>query len=612
MIDVQQIPNLYLHFRNRWTERDERMIVMDSVVKGDFDVLGPDDQALENRSPNLIQVGIEDTSEAASTIPTARVTPSSGSDHAKGKAAAMERLAASYMDLSQYPLLNVQSLQDLVAFGFHAWVVTFDKESGSPVIEWRDPRFCFPEPGYRPGDSVRRCIFAREVYLSQLPAEWAAKIEVSIQHEKWSPSNVSPDDPVVMLVELFTEEEILVVGMYRNNRIIGQRVDWTPVQLERTPTPGGICPVVLGQRITVDREPRGQFDQVVNVLQAHVRLMGLVLDYADQAVYSDVWVKDLVGQMPYGGGSFIQLGPQGGIGRVPPATSSFAVEQQMQQLVDNIHLGGRWPKSRPGEIDQAIASAKFVEATAGMMNTVIRTLHLIMARSLEQALRICFKVDHEVGAERTIAGVLKNQQFLAERKKSDIDLKARVRVDYGIALGRDVAQAMVLGIQGMQNKLFSREFVQENFDGISNVAQEQARIDTEQLTDMAMALLLQGLQSGTIPQAALIDIAKERANGKPVFELYEKYVIQPQQEMQEQMIPDGLGGDPMMPGADPNAAPTGGPQPPAPPEAAGLLAALAGGGGAAPPPGAPATESIGRLSVPLPGGGFAGTQNTAG
>lgn len=606
-VDTDRIPSLFKAFQQRWTERDTRMSLMNSVVKGEWTAVGPDDEALENRSPNLVQVALEDTAESASLIPSVRMIPSNGTDSAKKRAEAMERLAASYMDLSQMPMLTIESLLDYGAFGFYAWTVVFDKESGSPIIERRDPRTCYPETGWRPGDSVRTCIFARELYVHQLPMEHQTKIldQMSLSKAKRDAGVIYLDRKVV-LIELFSEDTIKVCALYqtgaRTSPALG--VSWTPVLLEESKTPGGICPVVLGQRPTLDGEPRGQFDQVVVVLQAHIRLMAMVLDYADQAVYSDVWVKDLVGQMSYGGGAYIQLGPQGGIGRVPPAVSSLSVQQELEQLVSNIHLGGRWPKTRPGEIDQAIASAKFVEATAGMMNTVIRTAHLVMKNAMEKALRIAFKIDAELGDERTIAGVLSNQQFLVERRKSDIDLKARVHVDYGIGMGRDPAQTMVLGIQGMQTGLFSKEFVQENFEGITDVARERSRIDTEQLKDMALAQLLAGLQDKSIPPQALVDIAKARMSGTSIFDLFERYVAKPQEEAAAQMVPSGLGGAPMQPGMmDPNA---GGPQPPVPPGAADLMSMLPGG-----PTGVAPAEPVqpnNRLSVPLPDRGFASTQ----
>lgn len=601
--NVQLLPQLYTQFRTRWTERDDRVLIIDRVVSdGNFVALDDNDQELTNRSPNLIKVGIEDTAEAASYVPTVRVTPFDNSDSSKAKAESMERLAASYLDRSKFSLLNIQALMELIGFGYHVWVVTLDNESGGPVIGWRDPRTCYPETGHRPGDPVRTCLFAREVYLRQLPEEHQNKVQREFQSVKPQNGVANPVDTKVLLVEMFTEEEMIVAALYKSGyATYGKASSWTPVELERTATAGGMCPVVIGQRLSLDPEPRGQFDQVVNVLQSHVRLMSLVLDYADQAVYSDVWVKDLIGQMPYGGGSYIQLGPQGAIGRVPPAASSFAVEQQMQQMVDNVHLGGRWPKSRPGEIDQAIASAKFIEATAGMMNTVIRTLHLIMKQTLEQTLRICFAVDKELGRSRTVAGVLANQQFQVQRNREDIDLRAQVRVEYGIGLGRDQSQALVLGIQGMQTGLWSSEFVQENFDGITDVAKERRRIDGEKFRDMAFAMLLQGLQDGSVPKAALIQIAKEREAGKNVFDLFNEYIVKPEQQMMEQQIPSGLGADPMMPGA---MAPTPGAAPPAAPDPASLLAAL--GGGQAPP------ESIARTSIPMGQGSFAGVQSQAG
>jgi hypothetical protein len=607
-MDIEHLPSMFTAFRERWNERDDRMMLMDSVVRGEWDQVGPDEEAIENRSPNLVQVALEDTAEAASLVPTVRVIPSAGSDLAKNRAAAMERLAMSYLDISQIEMLEIKSLLDLAAFGFFAWTCEFDTELGSPVIRWRDPRECYPETGWHTMDSVRTAMFAREVYLRQLPLEYQVKIAASMAQEA-NTREVNYLDKEVTLVELFEEDTFQLGAMYASSvRATKSTVTWSPIELDRVPNEIGICPVVIGQRPTLDGEPRGQFDQVIQVMQAHIRLMGMVLDYADQAVYSDVWVKDLVGQMSYGGGAYIQLGPQGAIGRVPPAVSSMSVMNELESLVNNVHLGGRWPKSRPGEVDQAIASAKFIEATAGMMNTVIRTMHLVMKRALEQALRICFKLDEVHGADRTIAGVLRNQQFLTERKKGDIDPKARLKVDYGIGLGRDPAQTMVLGIQGMQTGMFSKEYVQENFEGLTDVARERQRIDVEQLRDMAFAQLLQGLQEKTIPSQALVEIAKARNSGKDIFELFEQYISKPAEEQAAQMMPSGLGGAPMMPGPDPNAM--GGPPPPAAPPAGDLLGMLAGAAG--PPGGGGGPESIGRLSVPIggPGGGFVGTQST--
>jgi hypothetical protein len=311
-------------------------------------------------------------------------------------------------------------------------------------------------------------------------------------------------------------------------------------------------------------------------------------------------VKGLIGQMPIGGGSYIQLDPNGGaIGRVPPAVTSLSVYNEMSQLIDNIHLGGRWPKTRPGDIDQAIASGKFIESTVGMMNTVIRTYHLIMARAIEQSLRVLFKWDKLEGKDRVESGVLRNQQYQLERTAEDIDLTAKVRATYGVGLGHTPAESMVMGIQAQGAGIVSLEYVQENFEGIEDVALERIRIDVQQIRDMMFVLLMEGTKTGTVPKSVLPDLMEQRMNGKHISELFRKYLVEPEQKMQDSMLQSGIGGPPMMPGASP-----GGMQPSAPAPPPGMLEQLFGGGPAPEEP----PSTINRTSVSTGPGSFSGVQ----
>lgn len=587
-------------YQLRWQDRNRRMDRIDKAVLGQWETLDLEDEEQKAASPNLIQVALEDTAEAASLVPSVRVTPSKGTDLAKRRAAVMEQLGTSYLDASEIQLLTVKSMMDLAGYGMFSWVVTYSKEEG-PRIERRDPRSCYPEPNYSTLGVTQRCFFARDVYVSQLHEDWQRKFLEHCAEREISPRHWV--DNTVTLVEYYDAYETVVAATFDMGSIDKTmrpaEMGTVSVILEQVENPIGICPVVVGQRLSLDNEPRGQFDQVIQVLEAHVRLMSLVLDYSDQAVYSDVWVKDLIGEMPMGGGSYIQLGPGGDIGRVPPAVSSLSVYQEMESLINNVHLGGRWPKTRPGDIDQAIASGKFVESTVGMMNTVIRTYHLIMRRALEQALRVAFARDKKEGHDRTVSGVLRNQQFLLERDVKDIDLGAKVRAEYGLGLGRDPAQSMVLGLQASQGGIVSLEFVQENFEGVTDVQLERVRLDTEKLRDMMFGKLLEGVQTGEVPESALVEIYRARLNGEDIVELFYRYVVEPKEEMMAQMVGTGLGG-PMMPGAPEQA----GMMPPPPPSADSLLGALMGG----PTGGEGDVEAINRTSVPTGPGSFSGIQ----
>ena len=92
------------------------------------------------------------------------------------------------------------------------------------------------------------------------------------------------------------------------------------------------------------------------------------------------------------------------------------------------------------------------------------------------------------------------------------------------------AQSMVLGIQAKQSGLVSNEFVQENFEGINDVDLERRRIDIEQMRELAFARLMEGMQSGEVSPKALVEMARARANGDDIFELFDEYVVQPQED----------------------------------------------------------------------------------
>lgn len=589
--DAQDLRVLYEAYRERYRDRDERVELIQKVVRGDFSVFDPEGDDIDSRSPNLVQVALEDTAEAASGLPTIRITPHKAGEKAKGLAARQERIGTGYFDVSKMDLLVPQTVLDLAATGFACWVVWPDFEHRLPVIEHRRSAECYPEPGLRPGDDCRKAMFIRRVHYSQLPDHYRVLLFDFVTDDtgRWINERLDID-----LVEWFDEDEIVIAAMMTHNPIYaGTTVSVTPVILERITNETGVCPVVIGSRITLDKEFRGQFDQVVGVLEAHIRLLGMVIDYADQAVYSDIWVKDPIGQISWGGGAYIELGPQGGIGRVPPAVTSLNIQQDIERLVDAIHLGGRWPKSRPGEIDQSIASAKFLESAAGMLNTVLKTYHIILKRMMERALRVAYTTDQKVfPGEKVISGVLNNQEFVQEYDASkDIDLRNPVRIEYGLGLGRDPSQSAVLMIQYAQSGFISDEFVQENIDGVVDVERERVRIDTAQLRAMMFAKLLEGVQTGTVPSTALVDIHDAREKGEAIAALYRKFIAEPEAAQPFNPLGGALGagpGAPPAPGAGPGAPP-GVAMPPVPPAPGGV-------------------EMLARLGVPIDGGGTLGTQ----
>ena len=226
------------------------------------------------------------------------------------------------------------------------------------------------------------------------------------------------------------------------------------------------------------------------------------------------------------------------------------------------------------------------------MNTAIRTYHQILQRQMERALRISLEIDKAYFPKtKTAAGILRNQEFLTEyNPDSDIDTSHLLRVEYGLGLGRDPAQSAVLHIQYSQAEFVSKEFVQENIDGLTDVGRERSRLDVEKFRAMALAKLLQGLEAGMVPNEALVEIARAREKGDDLFDLFEEYIVKPEQEAalaaEQAMVQTGLG-----PPTEVGAGPPG-----------------AAGPEMVPPPGG--AELLARLGTPAGDGGMLGTQVT--
>jgi hypothetical protein len=192
MLDVSDLPVIYTAWRNRYHDRDNRMELIDRVITGDFGVFDPEDEPIESRSPNFVQVALEDTAEAASLMPTLRVEPSGTTSGAKKRAVTMEKVGTSYLDISKMDLLVPQTVMDMAAFGYGVWVVWPRFDLRAPVIERRDPRTCYPELGHRPGDPVERAFFCRQVPYTSLPENYKITLSNYLANTPASPRWARP------------------------------------------------------------------------------------------------------------------------------------------------------------------------------------------------------------------------------------------------------------------------------------------------------------------------------------------------------------------------------------------------------------------------------------
>ena len=590
----EDILDIYFSFREDARDRDTRFDLMHDVLNKKWGLKDAGGEAMKPRSSNKIATALEDTAEATATMPTIRVRPQTITAGAKEEASLMEQIAAGYFDQSIMELEIPRYVMDLGAYGLCPLVVLPDFEARSPKIIKKDPREAYLERRFHPGDTAHRALFVREVRWTQLLPEHRA-----ILSEFRTTNAYQRERDKVILVEWYTDHEISLFafmhrGMIRSGN--APKTMYQPVPLEQEPNPIKVCPVVPLSRITRDNEFRGQFDDIVDPMLSYARLMAMAIDFADQAVYSDIWARDVIGDVPFGGGSFIELGPNGAIGRVPPAVSSLDLYRDLERLEEEIHTSGRWPKSRPGQIDQAIASGKFVEATVGMMSTVIKTYHQVLARGLAKALYLCFLTDRAYfgGTKKMSSAIMRGQHYLIEYSpREHINLDHRVTVEYGLGLGRDATSSAVLMMNYAKDEFISHEFVQENIEGLTDVERERRRIDTEKIEKMMWASMLQAVEQQELPKEKLADLHEAREKGEPIVKVF-KDLFAPDEEDPNSEIAAlaallGIGGP--GPGAPQAPVPAPGPPP-----------------GPLPPQAPDGREMLARIGVPAGPGSVIGSQ----
>lgn len=593
----KDLTDIFIDLRARYAERDSRHDAIEAMLRREWDLKDSAGDPLMIASANMVKTISEDLSEAAATMPTIRVRAYKQTQDIIEEAAKMERIAMSYASANKIRERMPRFIMDHLNYGFTPFLVLPDPDTMRPAIYKRSPKTCFPEMPVYPTMIPRRVLFSEQVGFKSLGEE-----EQQMLLDAGFLVQAGTKAPMIVKMEYVTPDEYTTGYLYSTNRTQGSssntftRATWTPVITAQVELKGALTPAVIVARDTFDDEHRGLFDDVLDPQLSHAKLLAMAIDYADQSVYSDMWARDVMGDTAFGGGSFIELGPNGAIGRVPPASASLDLWRDIDKLEENIHFGSRSPKARSGQVTQSQASGKFVETTIGTMNTELKAIHEKFGEGIEALLHLCFETDLAYFAtkKQSARGRVAGEDFHIDYvPNKHINLDNDIDAEYGLGLGRDSQESAILMLQYAEKDLLSDEFILENTEGMHDIHREKQRVDLQKLEKMLFASVLAGVEAGEIPKEALAEIYREREAGVPLVKIIED-MFKPEPEPE---VPPGMEGamppgmdpaalPPGMPGAPPGMGPggPGGPAalPPPPPEAAQMMAQM---GAAGAPPG---------------------------
>lgn len=573
--------------REYLTEFHSRQRKLDAFIGGDWPVEFPDGRIVRDRPKieNRVVTKIEDTGKLAGTqVPSIHVEPLDKRDAKNSQR--REQVIRYYWQMSDMSLLLPRLFMDMIGTGICALLVWPDfqqkKENRFPVYKRIDPRFLLPPLDYviegtlEPHDVITH----RMVKLRNLARDYPTKAaELQVAANKIAQSVNRGKDPRSHII--VSTASVLVIEYWGKDGIMRLAcVDGYPetaVVLENEYNEVECCPVVLGVRPTADGHIRGQVEHMMPQLAAENRLMTYVLDYADQAVYAPLAKKGtVVNAEDFGPGAIIDLGPDGEITRVPPATIRPEVFKIIQDLERHSRRGGNLPEARAGDVSQSIGSAAFVESLMGGLTTEVQSYQSVMEIVLRKANEIAQKEDVKYcNAEKEVYGLAKGgsyrEKYVPEALLKDISNY----VSYGAGMGLDKLNTEARITQRQRSGYVSEAWVMEQLDGIDNAAKMKQQIIEEAMLKTVLAgLFAQAQQAGNI--APLTEFYNAlQAEVDPLMVLDKMVALSVPVNQPPGPEPGGPAGTPAgaeqqaltqggLPGASPNVPPTEGQLPPLP------------------------------------------------
>ena len=328
------------------------------------------DKFEQNAVANLLTKGLDQMSmRSTSTDPDPLFFATRpGFDKWEDAAVTKRKVVLSWWQMNRLSIRQGRQFRRFYGYGRSATMLVPDFKRGIPSWEFRDPLTTYPAPSNDPDDMTPSdCIFIYEQngrwLKNRYPAQFAA-IADKIQPEMQM-------DTMFEIIE-YCDDEVCILGVLGSKRsYFNQTIDGSMAQeLTRYDNLAGICPAVVPQRVTLDRN-MGMFDGMLGMYHTQSMLQALGVIATKRSIFRDQWVVARQGEIP----RIIQTadGVKGRLGMIAGGeiqTEPLDPPQLLGQMVDRIEdyqrqeggipeqMTGSGPtNSRTGRASDAILSA---------------------------------------------------------------------------------------------------------------------------------------------------------------------------------------------------------------------------------------------------------------
>ena len=516
-------------------------------------------------APNMLQSGIDRLAQKISGIPQVRVDVPNENDSTRSKLRAekLERIVTNYDDKQNLLGQLQQAARWLPGYGYCAWVITTKRDTNGfvyPSAELRDPYDTFPG-NFGPDQKPRELAVLRRIpryKLAQIYPEFAQQIlKQDEDAEDAQTDNASPflsyennreqgwEDNTysgVRVIEYYDMGGTYVIFPERN-----MILDFIPNILS---TP----PFVFMKRVSFD-QLKGQYDHVIGLMamMAKINIMSAIA--MEDSVFTETNISGEIESGQYRKGRFAvnYLAPGTQVSK-PMNNIPYQLFQQIDRLERQLRMVGGYPVTDDSQSPNSFVTGAGLSELNSTMSLMISEYRDIFKSALvemdQKRLELDVLVSYSTGiSKKPMAGFLNGSAFAENYQPlNDIGGDFKTRRIYGVMAGFDEPQKIVTGLQLLQAGVIDVETLQDNIDGLENIAKVQERIrknKAEQvLFDSILARSAQGDAAATMAAIAIYEYPAAITEIMKQFYTREEPQMTPEQEMmiQQQMMQQQLGG----------------------------------------------------------------------
>ena len=502
LVELGDIPRKVDALRVKFRERDMRAMDVQAVRRGDFEHVAPDlfnDGWPRPIVANTIDTSARDMAAVIAPLPSFNCSASTLlTDKAKKFADKRTKIANNYISSSNLEEQMLVGADQYNTYGMLTLSVQPNALSKLPYVKVEDSYNTYPVWD-RYGRTVQ---VARVMHRDALTlvAEYP-ELEPVIREMR----HVLDGDRIE-IIQYVDDHQVAVYAPQLKNHVLALSAN-----------PLGECFFICARKPALDSQIRGTYDDVIWVQLARHRFQMLAMEAADKAVRAPLVVPNDVGNIPIGPDAVIhtQQGAQSvGRAKLDVPTAAFA---SIAQLKDEMREGAMAPESRSGSIDASNITGRGIQELSAGWSSQINAAQTVFKRALRRSVELCFMVDEKFwpNHRKTVRGQEAGIPYeITYQPNKDIVGDHTVEIQYGMYAGLDPNRALVLTLQAQAAGLVSKDFARRQLPAGINAAEEEKRIEIEQMRDgliQAMSALSQGLPAqmaqGQDPSPTLLKIA---------------------------------------------------------------------------------------------------------